>query len=246
MNKILLITLLLLWFMPIFQNRAADNNENTNQTRPTIALVNRVVEVVERRTNGVEWTNAKIGDLLTSGDIMKTGPKSFSLVRFYDNSLLRIQELSEVTIFSDRDKNHYHRHIEVGKGSIGFDVRKEERDRFEFSTVTSVASIRGSSGLFSIVPADGDVLLMTSGLAVMKNTYTGEEIAVRGGEIAFSRADGSLRKRDINQDDIQRYGVTLSKKDVHREGRQTRTIEIRVMDEHGNVYTRTFTINGDR
>ena len=246
MNKILLITLLMLCFMPVLQNKATDSNEQTNQIRPTIALVNRVVEVVERRTNGVEWTNAKIGDLLTSGDVVKTGPQSFSLIRFYDNSLLRIQELSEVTIYSDRDKNHYHRHIEVGKGAIGFDVRKEERDRFEFSTATSVASIRGSSGLFSMLSAGGDVLLMTSGLAVMKNTQTGEEITVRGGEIAFSRADGSLRKRDINQNDIQQYGLSLGDTGIQRQGRQPRTIEIRVMDEQGNVYTRTFTIQGDK
>lgn len=246
MNKILLTTFLMLCFLPLFQNQATDSNENTSQIRPTIALVNRVVEVVERRTNGVEWTNAKIGDLLTSGDVVKTGPQSFSLIRFYDNSLLRIQELSEVTIFSDRDKNHYHRNIEVGKGSVGFDVRKEERDRFEFSTVTSVASIRGSSGLFSILPTGGDVLLMTSGLAVMKNTNTGEEIAVRGGEIAFSRVDGSLRKRDINQDDIQQYGISLSDRGIQRQPRQPRTIDIRVMDEQGNVYTRTFTIQGDK
>jgi hypothetical protein len=246
MKKILLTIFLMLCFMQVLQNRATESNEHASQIRPTIALVNRVVEVVERRTNGVEWTKAKIGDLLISGDVVKTGPQSFSLIRFYDNSLLRIQEFSEVTIYSDRDKNHYHRNIEVGKGSIGFDVRKEERDRFEFSTATSVASIRGSSGLFSTVSDGGDVLLMTSGSAVLKNTHTGKEVAVRGGEIAFSRADGSLDKRDISQHDIQQYGASLGETGIHRDRRQPRTIEIRVMDEHGNVYTRTYTIIGDK
>jgi hypothetical protein len=75
--------------------------------------------------------------------MIKTGPASFSLVRFYDNSLLRIRELSEVTVFADRDREAYHRNIQIERGTVSFDVRKQESDRFEFSTPTSVASIRG-------------------------------------------------------------------------------------------------------
>lgn len=227
-------TTLLLKFisiLPLIPLCVLANDSGQITDRPTIALVNRVVEIVERRSPDVEWRTAKIGDLLNSGDIIKTGPASFSLVRFYDNSHLRIRELSQVTIYADRDRENYHRNIHVTEGSVGFDVRKREADRFEFTTPTSVASIRGSTGSFISRMNEPDILLMVTGLAVLRNLLSGEEIEVRGGEIAFSYTDGSLEKRPLTQRDLDEYEDR-----VERERRQ-RTIEIRTIDEQGNPRT---------
>ncbi len=209
---------------------AAQQSERQND-RPTVALVNRVVQIVERRSPEIEWRPAQIGDLLNSGDIIKTGPASFSLVRFYDNSLLRLRELSEIIVYADRDREAYHRNIQIDRGSVGFDVRKQEADRFEFSTPTSVASIRGSSGSFTIVPGESDILLMSTGLAILRNLLSGQEINVTGGEIGFSYSDGNLDKRTITEEDQNTYGEGTGSETQER---RKRTLEIRTKDEAGN------------
>jgi hypothetical protein len=223
----------LLAVMPFMPNRALSDDTQTNDDRPTVALVNRVVEIVERRAPAIDWRQAKIGDLLNSGDMIKTGPASFSLVRFYDNSLLRIRELSEVTVFADRDREAYHRNIQIERGTVSFDVRKQESDRFEFSTPTSVASIRGSSGILSVEPENPTVLLMVTGFAILRNLLSGEEVNVTGGQIAFSFPDGGIQIRDITEDDLDQYGDVTDEtgKDIER---QRRTLEIRTTDEDGN------------
>ncbi|GEM_PF-272843 len=237
MRTILLTTVLLAFWLALPGDIVGAGENENNDERPTIALVNRVVEIVERRSPEIDWQTAKIGDLLNSGDIVKTGAGSFSLIRFYDNSLLRVRELSEVTVYADRDRDNYHRDIEVDEGSVSFDVRKKEADRFEFSTPTSVASIRGSTGILIVRPGQADVLLMVTGLAMFLNRITGEEIEVYGGEIAFSFSDGNLEKRELTDDDLEEYGEPGDELDDTPGERQQRTIEIRTMDEDGNPRT---------
>jgi hypothetical protein len=233
MKRIVVSLMILIFIGLTYPAHLAGQQAGTQNDRPTIALVNRVVQIVERRSPEIEWRAAKIGDLLNSGDVIKTGPASFSLVRFYDNSLLRIRELTEIIVYADRDRSAYHRNIQVDRGGVGFDVRKQEADRFEFSTPTSVASIRGSSGSFTIVPGESDVLLMSTGRALLRNLLSGEELDVIGGEIAFSHSDGSLDKRSVNQDDLDRFG------DESTEGakeRRKRILELRTKDEAGNPH----------
>lgn len=236
MNRII-ITLLFAAFLFVLSTDYTITGENeNNDDHPTIALVNRIVEIVERKSPEIDWKRAKIGDLLNSGDVVKTGRASFSLVRFYDNSVLRIRELSEVTVYADRDRENYHRNIQVDEGSVGFDVRKKDTDRFEFSTPTSVASIRGSTGIMAVSPDGPDVLLMATGSALLRNLISGEEIEVNGGEIAFSYQDGTLEKRDITQEDLDRYGNPGDDSPSYID-RQQHTIEIRTIDEDGNPRT---------
>jgi hypothetical protein len=200
--------------------------------KPTIALINRVIEIVERSASEIEWEIAKIGDLLNSGDIIKTGASSFSLVRFYDNSLLRVRELSEIIVYADRDLEAYHRNIEVKRGAIGFDINKKEIDRFQFSTPSSVASIRGSTGSVIVLPNEFDILLMITGMATLRNLLTDQELEVIGGEIAFSSSDGTLEKRPFTPEDLKLYGDSESTRD-----RRRRKLEIRTRDDLGNLNT---------
>lgn len=232
MNTHISMIVVLSFITALFSERMIAGDTNANDDRPTIALVNRVVEIVNRRTIDADWREAKIGDLLNSGDIIKTGQASFSLVRFYDNSLLRIRELSEVTVYADRDREHYHRNIRVDDGSVGFDVQKKETDRFEFSTPTSVASIRGSTGSFSVLFNGPDVLLLATGLALLRNLISGEEIELTGGEIVFSFSDGTIEKRTITEEDFEQYGTPRD--NIPGTERQQRTLEIRTIDENGN------------
>ena len=200
-----------------------------HELHPTIALINRVVEMVERRAPDIEWQSAKIGDLLHSGDLVKTGLSSFSLVRFYDNSLLRIRELSEVIIYANRDPEAYHRNIEIKRGIIGFEINKQEVDRFQFTTPSSVASIRGSTGTVAVLPNEFDVLLMLTGNAILRNIVTGRELEVTGGEIAFSYPDGTIEKREVTADEVNRYSD--SQIDINR---RRRRLEIRTRDDGGS------------
>jgi hypothetical protein len=237
MKQILILVILISCLLIFISDQTISADNSTNDERPSIALVNRIVEIVERKSTGIDWRQAKIGDLLNSGDIIKTGPASFSLVRFYDNSLLRIRERSEVTVFADRDREHYHRNIQLDEGAIGFDVRKKETDRFEFSTPTSVASIRGSTGIIVVGPDEPDILLMVTGIAVFRNLLTNEEIEVTGGEIAFSFGDGRLEKRNVTEEDLETYGSPDDDNGTHGRERLQRTIEIRTFDEDGNPRT---------
>ncbi len=178
-----------------------------------IAIIMKIIkDDVHRRTPGSDWQKAKRGDRLASKDNLKTGPNAFAVVKFNDNTLLKVRPNSEITIAGEIAGNVFSKSVELSRGGTDFDVNKQEKEKFEFTTPTSVASIRGSKGRFTTDKDSADYLFMTHGLAVLLNLLSQKSTEVGTGQVGISYRDGRIEIRIITreeQSDLQDTGQIL-------------------------------------
>jgi hypothetical protein len=111
----------------------------------TIAVVLKVKGTValqrEGQTSGIKL---KRGFRLEHGDKLVTSAKSYAAIRFIDDaSLLRIRAGSRCIIRGKKEKNKVLKNVYLEAGTILARVTKQ-RGKFEVSTPTSVASVKGT------------------------------------------------------------------------------------------------------
>ncbi|MFN3386777.1 MAG: FecR domain-containing protein, partial [Candidatus Thermochlorobacter sp.] len=116
-----------------------------------VALVIKAVKIVEAREKQEAWRGVQRGQQLNSGTQVRTGEQSFSILKFADNSVVRVAESSQIVVRGDKDKtNAMNKTIELNLGKVGFNIKKQgANEQFRFVSPTSVASIKGTSGYFS-------------------------------------------------------------------------------------------------
>ncbi len=170
-----------------------------------IGLISKVVRDVSLRPDDAEdWNRAERGNPLSSGDRVKTGQQSLAVLKFRDASFVRVREKSEVVMSTAAGEKPVVKSIETEEngGSFGFDIKKQIDAKFQFTSPTSVASIRGTSGKWSAGPDANDTLWLGTGLVALLNRISETEILVRGGSIAFSNADGTITVRPMTPEEL--------------------------------------------
>ncbi len=164
-----------------------------------IAIVMKIVKDVNfKKVNG-DWTTIKIGQALSTGDEIRTGAKSLALVKFTDNSILRVRENCSIKIYADKNGKQISKNTYIGKGGVNFEVTKQQQnEEFQFTTPTMVASIRGTKGFFQ-VGDNGTVLVLEEG-AVDYKSLLGEQIKgnVKGGNSVVFTNDGQVTVATIS------------------------------------------------
>lgn len=130
---------------------AATASEKPKAEGEGVALVIKAVRIVEAREKQQAWRGVQRGQQLNSGTQVRTGEQSFSILKFADNSVVRVAESSEIVVRGDKDKtNAMNKTIELNLGKVGFNIKKQgANEQFRFVSPTSVASIKGTSGYFS-------------------------------------------------------------------------------------------------
>ena len=166
-----------------------------------IAIVMKVVKDVNFKKVDGDWTTTKIGQALSTGDEIKTGAKSLALIKFTDNSILRVRENCSIKIYVDKNDKQISKNTYIGKGAVNFEVTKQQQnEEFQFTTPTMVASIRGTKG-FLQVGDNGTVLVLEEG-AMDYKSLIGEQIKgnVTGGNSVIFYNDGQVTVASISPD----------------------------------------------
>lgn len=166
-----------------------------------VALITKTIQEVKKQTGEGDWTNASKGLSLLSGDRVQTGKRSLAVVKFLDNSIVRVRELSQLTLVTEKGGTGVMRTVSLQRGGYGFEVKKQQDDQFRLTTPTSVASIRGTKGKFS-GGQGSDTLIVTEGLVNLRNNATGEEVDVAEGEIGISNQDGTVNSRKASPQEL--------------------------------------------
>ena len=168
-----------------------------------VALVTKTIQVVSKKTPATDWMKAAKGDPLASGDQVQTGVKSLAVVKFIDNSIVRVREQSELTITGESSSpRSLSKEIRMSQGALGFDVKKQKQnEQFRFTSPTSVASIRGTKGKRSCGP-DGDTLLTVEGLVNLMNSVSNKDLDIPAGYIGFCYPDGSISSRKATEEEL--------------------------------------------
>ncbi len=193
-----------------------------------IALMSKVILDVTCKEVGKEWQAAKRGETLLSGERVRTGEKSVAVIKFKDNSMLRVREMTEVVLTGTQQGNSFSKFTELQRGVIGFNIKKQQAgEEFRFSSPTSVASIRGTSGQFDSQDSL-DKLIVIEGLVRFRNTKSSEGADVAGGFTGISTPDGRLQVRPSTPEE------KLSAQLASRLGDQDSKLDIDLQDGKGN------------
>jgi len=169
----------------------------------SLALVSKVVQRVLRQQDGKDWVDAKRGETLGAGDKIRTGQSSLAVIKFKDNSMVRVRELSELTIEGENNSGVFFKSVEIEKGAVGFNIRKQgDGEEFRFSSPTSVASIRGTGGQFLLADS-ADLLVVIEGVVLYTNQISRESVEVRAGFTGVSRKDGTIVTRPFTDEERQ-------------------------------------------
>lgn len=166
----------------------------------TIALAIKVIREVDHKNSKIDWTKTKKGDILYSGDDLRTGEKSIAIVKFKDNSMLRVREQSELKVYGETREGTFAKTVNVARGEFSFDIQKQENEKFIFSSPTSVAAIRGTEGTLSV--GDGtDTLTVIEGSINFLNLVTNTSVNVDSGQTGISNNDGTISVRQATDEE---------------------------------------------
>lgn len=193
---------------------------------PVIGLISKVIQDVTRRVSGQDWEKAARGQTLSSGDMVKTGTKSFAVLKLKDNSLLRLREESEVVVTGTLRGKEFSKSIQVRQGVVGFNIKKQATgEQFRFSSPTSVASVKGTGGAFRV--NGSDTLTIVEGLVVLTNIVSNTSVDVPAGYTGISRPDGTVESRSSTTAEL------AAAEDAMRTGDQPRQLKLELKNNQG-------------
>ena len=204
----------------------AVSREPSSSAAAPVGLLSKVIADVARKETGKEWQAAHKGEMLSAGDRVRTGERSVAVIKFIDNSLIRVREHTEVLIHGSMSGSTFSKSVEVQMGVIGFTVQKQRPgEEFRFSSPTSVASIRGTGGALAASPA-GDTLTVLDGVVNFANVKSSRSLDVPAGSTGISLPGGDLVTRASTPEERRRAEEALL-------GEDRKTLELELRDSQG-------------
>ncbi len=178
-----------------------------------VAIMLRAIKKVDYKSGKSDWTKAKRGLRLKSGDGVKTGDRSTSIIRFLDGSIVRVKPKSEIEIQGAKDKKsrRMEKTVHVNFGKLGFKVKRRPGETFRFSSPTAVASIKGTDGDFMSDFQKSVLKIFKSSLKgdkaaaffeALKGDKKGVEVYV--GEMVTITNDGKITKEKIDPEELKK------------------------------------------
>jgi len=169
----------------------------------TMAVITKVIPAVEKKTTSVDWSKASAGAALLAGDQIRTGKLALAVIKFTDQSIMRLREQSELTLSAEGQRGSMIKTVNLSSGGFGFDVHKQQNEQFRLTSPTSVASIRGTKGIWC-GGQGADTLLVIEGLVNLGNLVSKRDIDIAAGFIGFSGKDGDLSSRRATEQELLR------------------------------------------
>jgi len=169
---------------------------NFQDKKPIAAYIVKVVKDVERRASTTSgWSKAMLLSELKAGYEVRTQDKSFAMIKFADESTVRLREKSIITIQGEVSGNKIlNRDVFIERGRAVFNIKKQETEQFRFTSPISVASIRGTEGGTGFDPGTttSDITLIT-GVAEFSSTRTQCTVTVLAGQTGLIDSTGSCK-----------------------------------------------------
>ncbi|MGQ9806117.1 MAG: FecR family protein [Chlorobiales bacterium] len=224
MHRTVLSTLALLLSVSIAAANTNKTKSSESNRTPVadVAIVIKTIKDVQAKSGNAAFKPAQRGQNLNSGDAIKTGEKSSSILRFVDGSVIRIQENSEIKVRGEKADGKMEKTIDINLGKLGFNVKQKPGEQFRFTSPTSVASIKGTNGAYSS-DNEGSSLTIVEGKGEFE-TKDGKKFEVNSGETAFVDQTGQSGKRKATQNELN--NATTSTK--------TGPFKVRFFDANGN------------
>ncbi len=171
-----------------------------------MAVILKTKGSVEHGPAGVEaWKPAQQGQVLASGDRLRTGSGSEVAILFVDDkSLLKLAEDTEVTLQASAEGRTVSKRVWMGVGDLWAKVTKQDDPHFLVETPTSVASVKGSE-FYSRERGDtGNRLHAISGRYAYGNEFG--QVELGGGFTGSSDGQRPPSSRATRDDELPDFG----------------------------------------
>lgn len=198
-------------------------------SKTSLGMFFKVINNVEKKSVEKDWHKAARGEAIYPGNEVQTKKSSVAVIRFTDKSMIRVLENSRITMLGDRDKKSASNDTKLDKGTIGFEIKKQQNEEYTFTSPTSVASIRGTMGRFGIQD-EFDILIVKLGIVNLKNKKSGKDSNVGAGEAGLSYPDGNLEVRKATPDELNAVDTALKAGDAQKENE----LKFELKDNDGN------------
>jgi hypothetical protein len=222
--------------------------QNPQDKKDIAAYIVKVVRDVKTKGGTTGWRAAVPLDQLKSGYQVRTEESSLAMIKFSDESKLIVRQKSIVDIKGQvSGRQILDRNIYTEKGNIQFNVVKQEKEQFRFSSPISVASIRGTVGAF-IAGADSiDNLIINHGLATLLNLLSNNSQDVGDNQTGVSDGHGNVNLHQSTKDEQDQgsdnpnnpYNKGLQGDDQggKDQGKTKKTLKVPGEDKDGNTKT---------
>jgi hypothetical protein len=124
-------------------------------------------DVTTSQTNSRKWEVAKPDQILLVGDKLRTGPESRAAVLFSDLSVLRVNELTLLSVLPPPQANKKPL-LDLKVGSVYF-FSREKPAQIEFHTPTVSGAIRGTEFELSVSENGETALSLIDGVVDLEN-----------------------------------------------------------------------------
>lgn len=198
----------------------AGQQPSAAQSGATIRQVIRVVKTARR--GSAQLIDAQVGATLNAGDRIRTGGRSFAGLRFPDNSVIRVGQLSEVTVTNPRSKR-----LQVTRGQLfgqftrpavvsgGYAVAAVRGTNIEYivSDDGKSAEVRCYEGRVFVSdnenPVAASVAVDLTASSMRDPELEGSETNYTGGELRFVDGPLSGQTREVTNFDAATGTVTF-------------------------------------
>jgi hypothetical protein len=214
------------------------------QQKDVQATIVKVVKDVKKKGPTTGWQEAIGGNQLSSGYSLRTEQGSFAMIKFPDETKIIVRQNSVVEIKGQvQGRQILDRSVHMQKGDLAFDVRKQEKEQFRFSSPISVASIRGTKGGFtSDLDLKLDQLIISEGLATLLNLISRVSQDIGSGKIGISYGDGKIEVNTANTQQLNLGDINNTGQGGGTSGQQKTKKSLRIPgeDKDGNKKTIIF------
>lgn len=177
----------------------------TEEVNAPAAVVTKVVNAAEYKTSSGKWTDLKVGQALNSEDMIKTSGKSLVVVKFTDNSVLKVRENSQVKISTLKKDKNVSKTVDVDKGAVNASVTKQDQQDFKFKSPTLVASVRGTWLLFGVGSDTTNVDLKEGQLFCEAQLGKQESGDLKENQTVTVTPEGSFKPREMTDSEKKRF-----------------------------------------
>ena len=191
--------------------------------RDRIAVVTKVIGSVQIYREKDVSRKIKKGQIIESGDKLKTSKGSFAAIIFIDDkSALKIKENTEVIIFGKKASRSIGKKINLTNGSIRAQINKTGNRDFIVQTSVSVASVKGTDFWLVSDRNIGDSVIGIEGVVQLSNKLSGEKLDIISGTTGLSTKDGMLQSFytdpktipiDLSGDELKNKKIEIEFKD---------------------------------
>ncbi|HPL17983.1 MAG TPA: FecR family protein [Spirochaetota bacterium] len=179
--------------------------KDAGETKAVRAMATFVIGTVTLERAGGPARILRHKDELMHGDVVRTGPDSLLVVQIGDDSVIKIESATTVSMGLFLDKGNAQFHIDQGRMfSRVHNLAKEST--FKVYTKTSLAAVRGTE--FSVTSRkDGSVVAVNDGSVavrmVAEGKETNEERSIENGKTA--EVKDSIKTRPVNAEEKKEF-----------------------------------------